>query len=247
MIFEVVSTAIIISLISFIGIITFYIKRETLKKYLWILIAFASGTLLSAAFFNLIPESLVHLGNDSFLFVLGGIILSYSIESLLHWHHCRGKCEEEKIGVKPYAYLNLIGDGIHNFIDGIVLGAAYLSSVNLGIITALAIILHEIPQELSDFGILLSGGFDKKTALAFNFISASTIIVGSALSYISANTYNLVPYLVGLAAGNFIYLSLSDLVPELKKERTTIGTIIKLAVIIIGIIVIYLVSTAISH
>jgi zinc and cadmium transporter len=241
MLFEILTSSFLIALLSFVGLITLYFKHETMQKYLWVLIALASGTLLATAFFHLIPEAFEHNASQ---FILVGVLISYIIESVLHWHHCRGECKKH---IKPYGYLNLLGDGIHNFIDGIVLGAAYLVNVELGIVTTLAIIAHEIPQELSDFGILLKSGFNRKKALMMNFITASTVIIGALVSFYFAQAHEAIFPLIGIAAGNFIYLALSDLIPELHKETTTKRTIIKLIIILLGIALIYLMTGIATH
>jgi zinc and cadmium transporter len=245
MLFEILLSSIIVALISFVGILTFYLKHETLKKYTWILIALASGTLLAAAFFHLIPETFHEAGELAPIYILVGILTSYIIESGLHWHHCRGEC---KTKIKPMGYLISIGDGIHNFIDGIVLGAAYLADFNLGVITTIAIIAHEIPQEISDFGILIKAGYSKKRALIVNFFTASTIIVGSLVAYFFATSAETLIPLIGFAGGNFLYLALSDLVPELHEHNSTKRTITKFAVMLFGIALLYFISGMIpSH
>ena len=240
MLFEILASAILIALFSLVGLFTFYLKHETMKKYLWVLIALASGTLLSASFFHLIPETFHEAGEAAGLYILAGVLLSYIIESGLHWHHCRGTCKEVK--VKPMGYLILIGDGLHNFIDGIVLGAAYMADFNLGLITTVAIIAHEIPQELSDFGILLKSGMNRTKALITNFIVACTVILGGLTAYFFATNETTFIPLIGIAAGNFIYLALSDLVPELHEHNSTKRTLMKFAVMLLGIAIIYFIS-----
>ena len=178
------------------------------------------------------------------IYILTGVLVSYMIESGLHWHHCRGEC---KTKIKPMGYLVSIGDGIHNFIDGIVLGAAYLADFNLGVITTIAIIAHEIPQEISDFGILIKAGYSKNRALVVNFFTASTIIVGSLVAYFFATSEETFIPLIGFAAGNFLYLALSDLVPELHEHSSTKRTIIKFAIMLFGITLIYFLSGLMEH
>jgi len=231
----ILASSIIIALVSFIGVLTFYLKHQTLKKYTWVLIALASGTLLAASFFHLIPETFA--GSElAPIFILTGVLVSYIIESGLHWHHCRGECIEK---IKPMGYLVLIGDSIHNFIDGVVLAAAYLADFNLGVITTIAIIAHEIPQELSDFGMLIKAGYSRNKALLVNFFAASTVVVGGLIAYFFVTSPETIIPLIGFAAGNFLYLALSDLVPELHEHTSTKRTIIKFLIMILGIVIIY--------
>jgi zinc and cadmium transporter len=238
MLFEIIASSLFIVALSFVGIILLALKHDILKKYMWLLIAFASGTLLSAAFLHLIPEAFASFGNAP-IFILSGIFMSYILESVLHWHHCRGECVSH---VKPVAYLILIADAVHNFIDGLILAAAYLADFHLGVLTTIAIAAHEVPQELSDFVILLKGGYEKKKALLLNFSAAITIVLGALTTYFFAQSGEYIPILLSFAAGNFIYLSLSDLVPELHKKSSTKETIAKIAMFLIGIALLYFIS-----
>ncbi|MBD3249438.1 hypothetical protein GF336_05315 [Candidatus Woesearchaeota archaeon] len=137
------------------------------------------------------------------------------IEKFLHWHHChKGKCD-----IHTFTYMNLIGDGVHNFIDGLIIAASFSVDISFGVITTIAVIAHEIPQEIGDFGVLVYGGFGRLKALAFNFLSAVTAIIGAVIGYlISGSVEGFVPFLLPFAAGGFIYIAASDLVPELHKE-----------------------------
>jgi len=149
-----------VSLISLIGVLSLPLGMRRLHGLLVLLVAFASGTMLSASFLHLIPEAYGEIGGDALRWVLAGIILFFLIEKFIHWHHC-GK---EECKVRPAAYLNLVGDGVHNFVDGVIIAAAYLTSVKLGLVTTAAIALHEIPQEFGDFSILLHSGKETRKA-----------------------------------------------------------------------------------
>jgi zinc and cadmium transporter len=205
----------IVSLISLIGIFFIGMKQDTLTKIIKYLVSFAVGGLLGGAFFHLLPESM-ETGNPSmFVYVLSGILLFFLIEKFLHWRHChKGHCDAH-----TFTYLNLIGDGIHNFIDGMIIAASFVTDMRLGVITTLAVAAHEIPQEIGDFGILVYGGFSKSKALLFNLLSALTAMVGAVIAYFSfSQIVWLKEVLIPFTAGGFLYIALVDLIPELHKE-----------------------------
>ena len=208
------------SFISFVGVITLVLKRKFLNKIVTILISFAAGGLLGGAFFHLLPEA-VEKGGPVFLMVVLGIIVFYLIEMFLQWHHCHveeKKCKIRK-NVKPVGILNLVGDAVHNFTDGIIIGAAFLANIPLGVVTTIAVALHEIPQELGDFGILIHSGFKVGKALFFNFLSALTAVLGALAVYFFAAIFTgIINYLIPFAAGGFIYIALADLLAEAKAE-----------------------------
>jgi len=153
------------------------------------------------------------------------------MEKFLYWRHCH----EEKCPVHTFAYLNLIGDGIHNFIDGMLIAASFILSYDLGVATTLAVIFHEIPQEIGDFGVLIYGGFTKRKALAYNFVSALTAVAGALITYYLAYIQGVEHFLVPFAAGGFIYIAATDLMPELHKKSHAIESIIQLSAILAGI------------
>lgn len=207
-----------VSLISLIGIVTLAIKEELLHKILFGLIGFSAGALIGGAFLHILPESLKD-NSSTFVFycLILGIVLFFLMERYLYWRHCHeeGDCE-----VHAFTYLNLIGDAFHNFIDGMLIAASFVVSFSLGIVTTVAVILHEIPQELGDFGVLVYGGFSKKKALLYNFISALAAIGGALAGYfISDIAAGFVNFILPLTAGGFIYIATSDLIPEIHKEK----------------------------
>lgn len=208
--------SIAVSLISLIGIFSLLFNEGWFKRILILLIGFSAGGLIGGAFLHLLPEALEQSGSQIvFYSLIFGFISFFILEKYLHWRHCHeGICD-----VHAFTYLNLIGDGIHNFTDGLVIGASFIISVHFGIITTLVIILHEIPQEIGDFGVLIYGGFSKFKALCCNFICALSCILGTVLGYfISANIKNFSPILLPFTAGGFIYIAACDLVPELHKQ-----------------------------
>lgn len=208
-------STLIISSISLIGIFTLALKQKLFNKILMLLVALSAGALMASSFLHLIPESLGFNDGNIFIYVLIGFTLFFVIEKIFFWHHCHDKdCK-----FKSFGYMNLIGDAFHNFIDGLVLAPAFLTNTNLGVITALSIIIHEIPQEIGDFGVLVYSGFKKSKALLMNFLTALTAVLGGfAGFYLSSNIKNSNVFLIPFTAGGFIYISASDLIPELKKE-----------------------------
>ena len=234
-----------IALIAFIGIFTLLLKEKLLNKILLILVSLSAGALMGGAFLHLIPEAVEKSqGTDIFLFVLVGFILFFVIEKVLHWRHChKGKCD-----VHTFTYMNLVGDTIHNFIDGLILAASFVTSVELGLTTTIAIAAHEIPQEIGDFGVLIYGGFKKKKAIILNFIVALTIVIGGLIGYfISKSVGSAVTFLLPFAAGGFIYIAATDLIPEIKKELDFKKYMATLIVFIIGILIMWFVKLYFSH
>ncbi|MBU0629006.1 MAG: ZIP family metal transporter [Nanoarchaeota archaeon] len=222
------------SLTGLAGIFTLWMKPKLFKKILMSLVAFSTGALLSGAFFHLIPESLDKLTPiAAFTYVMIGFATFFLIERFLHWHHCHdGKCD-----VHPVSYLILVGDGIHNIIDGIIIGVSFFVSIPFGIITTLLIIGHEVPQELGNFGVLVYSGWTKKKSLIYNLIAQSTCILGGIISYfLSTSIEGIVPFILPFAAGGFIYIAASDLVPELHKEPDLKKSLISFSFFIIGIL-----------
>lgn len=232
----ILTSIIIVSLVSLIGILTLSLRKKIFDEILLILVAFAAGSMLGAAFFDLIPEAINELKtNATMSFILAGIILFFIIERVIHWHHFHEECE-----IHPVSYLVLVGDGVHNFGDGIIIAASFLINTHLGIISTLAILLHEIPQELGDFAILIKSGFSKAKALFYNFLSAITAIIGGVLTYFASNTVEwIIPYLISTAAGGFIYIAVADLLPGLHKETNNKKMLLQLAFLIIGILFIF--------
>lgn len=205
-------------LMALVGAVTFLFSHKLLKKITFILIAFSAGTLLGGGMLHLLPEALDLLSAMAvFLTAIIGFSLFFLVEKFLHWHHCHN--EEEKCP-HPFTYLILFGDGIHNLLDGLAIAAAFLVDIRLGVITTLVIISHELPQELGNFAILIHGGIEKKKALLYNFLAQLTSVIGGILGYYLAAISNFKPYMLAFAAGGFIYIAASDLIPEIKQEKS---------------------------
>jgi len=231
----------VISLISFVGVLTLVLKEEWLNRALLPLVALSSGALLGGAFLHLMPEAIAEVGAslDVFLYLLLGFCLFFVLEQFLHWRHQHSTTQ----GVKPFSYLILVSDGVHNFIDGLVIAASFVVSYPVGIATTLAVALHEIPQELGDFGVLVYGGFGKLRALTFNYISAITAIFGGVVGYFASSLmHTSTVYLLPFAAGNFIYIAAADLIPEIKHKVSLRRSIIHFCVFLAGIGIMLLVK-----
>jgi zinc and cadmium transporter len=226
----------LVSLISLIGVFTLPIKKDVLAKGLLWLVGFSAGGLMGGAFLHLLPELIKEGGKieEKFLFVLVGFSLFFILEKFLHWHHCHksgGECS-----VKTLSYMNLIGDGLHNFIDGLVIAASFAVDIRLGLTTTVAMIFHEIPQEISDFAVLIYGGFSRAKALLFNFLSALVAILGAVVGiFLSQNIKSATGFLVALTIGGFVYIAASDLIPELHRQPKLKNSLISFLFFILGI------------
>lgn len=234
----ILGAVILVSFISLVGLFTLVIKIERFKRIIFFLVSFAAGSLLGAAFLELIPEAMSDELNSWILgVVLAGIILFFLLEKFFYWTHCHGGvCD-----VHAFSYLNLLGDSLHNFIDGAIIATSFLSSISLGFITTLAIIFHEIPQELGDFSVLVWGGFSRRKALFYNYLCSLTAILGAAVGYFFNSQFSkLNSFVLAFAAGGFIYIACADLIPELHKERTFKLSLIQIILIVSGISLIWL-------
>src|SRR3989344_1845908 len=236
--FYTILSVLIVSLISFIGVFTLSISTKKLNKILLYFVSFAAGALLVHVFIHLIPELIeenIFTLKTSF-FILGGILLFFVIEKIVHWQHCH--IPQNGGHSHPFVVTNLIGDGVHNFLDGLIIGASYLVNIPVGIATTVAVIFHEIPQEIGDFGVLLHGGFSKSKALLFNFLTALTAIVGGVIAVFASNIVpSITDYIIPIAIGGFIYIAGSDLIPELHKNFQIKKSIIQIIALVLGIVV----------
>jgi zinc and cadmium transporter len=242
-IFYILASVFLVSVISLIGIATFSLKDKSLRRVLLYMVSFSAGTMLGGAFLHLIPEAAEEgfVAMTSFS-ILAGITVSFILEKVIHWRHCHAPVGQGH--PHPFAIMNLFGDFLHNFIDGLIIAAGYLASIPIGIATTIAVLLHEIPQEIGDFGVLIHGGFTRKRAILYNFLTALSAVLGALLaiaasSIISGST----TFLLGFAAGGFIYIALTDLVPELHRTHTcesfTSRSFLQLMVLLLGMGVMY--------
>ena len=196
-----------------------FLKDYILKHISLYLLALAAGALLGTAFLHLLPEALLKgIPQQGFLVVLAGFLFFYIGEKLLHLHHAAQGVDEHN--PRALGILSLSADAVHNFVDGIILAVAFLVDIKLGLITAAAVALHEIPQEIAEFGVLLYAGFSKRRALFLNVLSAATVILGGVVGFLFQETLAaFIPFVLLFAAGSFLYIAASDFIPELKKER----------------------------
>jgi zinc and cadmium transporter len=218
--------------LAFSGILAILWNRKRVHSIVFFLVALSAGTLLGGAFFHLIPESIEAMSPIVLSSILMlGFVVFYVAERFLFWHHCHeGECK-----VHPFTHLILWGDAVHNFIDGIVIAGSFIVSVPFGIVTSILIFSHEIPQELGDFGVLIHGGMKVKRALILNALSQATCVIGGVLGYFFAQYTAFSIYLLPFAAGGFIYIAASDLIPELHKEPNKLKSMGSLLMFLIGL------------
>jgi len=237
----VIIATLIVSLVAFLGIFFLFLKKDTLDKLLFILISLATGALIGGAFLHLLPHSLEHLSPmTASLIFISGFISFFLLERILRWRHCHEwGCE-----IHPVTYLNLLGDGLHNFIDGVVIAASFLVSFHFGVVTTLVVMAHEIPQEIGDYAILVYGGMERVKALFLNFASAVTALIGGILGYYFLHGTPYVHYIMPFAAGNFFYISASDLIPELHKEVNFKRSLNSFIFFLAGIFIMYFLKAA---
>jgi len=226
---------IVISALSLVGVFTLFMKHKTISKITLYLVAFSTGALIGGAFLHLLPEAIE--SSDSFtpfIYLIIGISVFFILERFLKWHHCH---KDSDCKVHTFTYMSLIGDGLHNFIDGLIIVSAFSISKEAGIATAIAVAAHELPQELGDFGVLIHGGFSRTKALFWNFISSLTAIAGAVAGYLLISSFhNITSLLLPFAAGGFIYIAMSDLVPELHKEPKLSKSIYNFGLFALGIL-----------
>jgi len=207
----------IVSLISFVGAFTLTISSEKLKSWLLYLVSFAAGALLGDVFLHIFPEiSKAGFGAKTGTYLLLGIFIFFALERFIWWHHCHSEHKEE---IHSVVYLTQASDTLHNFIDGIIIATGYFISLPVGIATTLAVVFHEIPQEIGNFAVLVHGGWSVRKALFYNFLSALAAVAGALVVLFFLQHLQEIPiWLVTLAASSFIYIAMSDLIPLIQKE-----------------------------
>jgi zinc and cadmium transporter len=227
----------IVSIISLIGIFGLLLKEKILKQFLLLTVSFSAGAILGDVFIHLIPKIIESNGfkTQTAFTVLFGIFFFFFVEKMIKWHHCHnieGNCKE----IHSFTYMNLLGDAIHNFVDGLVIAASFIASIPIGIATTIAVALHEIPQEIGDFGILIHGGFSKIKAIKLNFATSLTSFFGGITGLWFLQFFeNFEPIILAFTVGSFIYIAGSDLIPELHKETRLKTSILQLITFVLGI------------
>lgn len=236
-----IGSVLLVSFVSLAGVFTLSLGRARLERVIFLLVAFAVGAMLAGALLHLIPRAYARLGDGPLTgsLVLAGVLGFFVLEKFLHWRHQHGAPEalEGATGhaphhgghqhgadghhAEPFATMNLVGDAAHNLIDGMIVAAAYLVSIPAGIVTTLAVMLHEIPQEIGDFGVLVYGGYSPRRALLYNFLSGLTAVLGAVLALlVGTRVEGFADVLLPLTAGAFLYVAGSDLIPELNRRHS---------------------------
>lgn len=233
-----IASVVLVSVVSLVGISLVSMRESRLKMLLIYLVSFSAGTLFGDAFIHLLPEAVGKgFALNISMSVLAGVVIFFIMEKFIHWHHCHSPTHAGH--PKSFAYMNLAGDAVHNFVDGIIIAAAYLVSVPIGVATTIAVIFHEIPQEVSDFGVLIHGGFSSRKAIKLNFVSAVFAIIGAVVGLLIGAVEGMLLPLLAFAAGGFIYVAGADLIPELHKKPEARTSLLQLITFLLGIAVMY--------
>jgi len=225
-----------------------FLPKKIISKVLPFSVSFATGALLSVSFVGLIPHALEDVGMENFhtlsITIMGGLLFFFMLEKMVLWRHCHHDDCEGHVDVHAHSHksagtLILVGDTVHNFVDGVLIAAAFLTDIHLGVVTALAVTTHEIPQEIGDFAILLQSGFTRKKAILYNVISSFATLVGGLLAYFwMADFEHLLPYILAFAAASFIYIAVADLIPTLHKRVSPAAAFEQIGLILSGILII---------
>lgn len=241
-IYSIISVS-IVSLVALAGIAVIMFTSKFINRIVALLVSLAAGTLLGDVFFHILPELSEKYAFDQkvSLAIILGILFFFLLEHILDWRHCHEEtCEDH---LHPVAVNNIIADGLHNLVDGVIIGASFELSTSLGIATTVAVLLHEIPQEIGDFGVLVSAGFSKKKALLFNLLSACLAFIGLFFVFLLGDTIeDFVYFLLAFSAGGFIYISMSDLMPTIKHEMDFRRRFMQLFFVVLGIAIMYIFS-----
>lgn len=248
--FWIVISTFVVAALSLVGIALMFLKEKFFNGLLLTLVALSAGAMLGNVAFHLFPEMLEMVEEGkvsmfaSMLLFTGAFVFSFLFEKMFVWRHCHGSSHHNGAGsahackhhVKPYAQLALLSDGIHNVIDGLVIAASFVLSPALGVTTTCAIALHEVPQELGDYAVIVHGGYKKRRALFLNYLAASTVIIGGIVGYYLSTSIDVaVPLLLPFAAGGFLYIAAADLMPELKHEEKSSQAILHTGIFLLGI------------
>lgn len=236
----IIGSVLAVSLISFTGIGLFALSESLIRRAMLGFVSFSTGVLLGDVFLHIIPEMTeeANVLDRGVLMILLGVLISFCIEKFIHWHHCH--ILPSKDHYHPVGTMTLVADGLHNFVDGALIAGSFLISTRVGIATTIAVMLHEIPQEIGDYALLLYSGYTRKIALLWNFISGLTAVIGAMIALVATSWIGgLTDVLLALAAGNFLYIAGTDLLPELHKDTHAGRAVLQLFLISAGIAVMY--------
>ena len=237
-------------LLSVIAAALFLVLKESIRNHLLPhLVSFATGALLGAAFLGLLPHALASVNSTDThvipMAVLLGLLGFFLLEKLVLWRHCHADhCEvhapDDHSRDHSTGAMILLGDGLHNFLDGILIAAAFLTDIHLGVVTSLAVAAHEIPQEVGDFAVLLHSGFSRNRAFLYNVLTSLTTVIGGVLAYFALQQMqNVLPYVLAIAASSFIYIAVADLIPTINRLVEGRATLQQVLLIAAGILLIY--------
>ena len=249
-VFYIFASVLLVSMVSVVGIFFLFMREKTLKEFTTALLGLAVGALLGGALLHLLPEVFEeNSGVEISLSILLGIFVFFFFEKFMHWHHshnahaikddsctsCNQKLPEK---IKPLGAMVLYSDALHNTLDGVLIASSFLLSTEAGVATSIAVLLHEIPQEIADFGVLLHAGYSKSRAIAFNFLSALTAFLGAALVLLAKNwTESVMPVFTAFAAGSLLYIAMADLIPELHEHKKAKDAVLQFVMIFVGVVI----------
>lgn len=247
----IIIATVLISLISFVGALVLFLKEKILNRILLLLVSFSAGALMGGAFLHLMPEAITEIAGGEgslfkiFIFFIIGFCIFFVLEQFIKWHHHHSTRHPD---IMPFSYLILVSDGLHNFIDGLVIAGSFVVGPSAGFITSLAVILHEIPQEIGDFAVLIYGGMKKTKALFLNFISAAIAILGGVFGFlIFKGLEESVLFLLPLTAGGFVYIAASDLIPRIKEEEHSKKSLLHFIIFLTGIAIMALMKILVKE
>ncbi|MFA7087817.1 MAG: ZIP family metal transporter [Patescibacteria group bacterium] len=236
--FYIFGGVLLVSLLSLVGIFFLSLSKDVLNKITLFLVSLSAGTLLGGSFLHLLPEAFEKSGEGMsiWFFLLSGLMIFFVLEKLIHWRHCHIPTSSEHphhLGV-----MNMVGDGLHNFFDGVVIATAFLINIPLGLTTLIAVIAHEIPQEIGDFGVLIYAGYSRRRAMLLNLLTALTSVLGALVAILFASKIGgFSDFIIPFTAGGFIYIATADLIPEIKKEPCLGKSLGQLVFIVMGIFI----------
>lgn len=235
---QILTATFFITMCVWVAVVVLLIKKEMLPKITLFLVSLSAGSLIGGAFLHLLPEASETMGYEKlFIITLSAFCIFFFVEKVFHWRHCH----KENCSVHTFGHMNLFGDSVHNFIDGLVIASVFLTDFRLGVATTIAIALHEIPQEIGDFGVLLHAGFKKSRAFVLNYTVALTTVLGGLIGYLASfYIQDIIKYLVPFAAGGFIYIAGADLLPEIKKETNLKKSVLSFAIFLFGIFLMFI-------